>query len=87
MLGIDEIARLEKERHVPDVMQAERNERALDDAVDREGERRPAVHRPVREALDPFADRRPDKAQHRAATMTANAVMIGTERLPAKKPR
>ena len=64
--GIGEVAGLEEERHVPDVVQAERNQRALDDAVDREGERRPAVHRPVREGFDAAADRRPDEAQHRA---------------------
>ena len=41
------IAGLEKERHIPDVVQAERDERALDDAVDREGERGLLMHRPV----------------------------------------
>ena len=43
--GIGVIAGLEKERHVPDVVKTEGNERALDHAVDREGERR-AAHAP-----------------------------------------
>ena len=60
------IAGLEKERHIPDVMQPERNERALDDAIDREGQRRPPMHRPMRESFDRVADRRPDEAEHRA---------------------
>ena len=50
--GIDVSAGLEEERHVPDVVQAERNQRALDHAVDREGQRRSHVHRPMRERLD-----------------------------------
>ena len=64
--GIGVIAGLEKERHVPDVVQAERNQRALDHAIDREGERRLLVHRPVRESVDRPADRRPDETEHRA---------------------
>ena len=63
--GIDEVARLEEERHVPDVVQAERNQRALDDAVDRECQRRLSMHRPIREGLDRAADRRPDEAENR----------------------
>ncbi len=45
--GIGVSARLEKERHIPDVMQPERNERAFDHAVNGEGERRLLVHRPM----------------------------------------
>ena len=57
---------LEEERHVPDVMQAERNQRPLDDAVERERGRRVARRRPVRERVDPAPDRRPDEAEHDA---------------------
>ena len=60
---VDEFSRLEKERHVPDVVQAERNQRALDDTVNGERQRGLPVHRPIRESLDRVADRRPDEAQ------------------------
>ena len=69
------------------MVQTERDERALHDAVERERSGGVSVHSPVRECLDPVADRRPDETQITAAAITAKAVMIGTERLPAKKPR
>ena len=63
---VEVIARLEEERHVPDVMQSEWNQRALDHAVNREGERRLSVRSPIRKGFDAVADRRPDETQHRA---------------------
>ena len=63
-LGVHVLPDLEEERDVPNVMQAERNERALDDAIDRERDRGIAFRRPVREHIDLAADRRPHEAQH-----------------------
>ena len=63
---VEIIAGLEKERHVPDVMQSEWNQRALDDAVDGEGERRLSVRSPIRKCFDAVADRRPDETEQRA---------------------
>ena len=48
---IDEVACLKKERHVPNVVQSKRDERALHDAVDGKCERRLPVHRPMENAL------------------------------------
>src|SRR5436190_12602239 len=45
--GIRIVAGLEEERYIPDVVQTKGNERALDDAVNGEGKRRAAMHRPV----------------------------------------
>ena len=60
---IEVLPDLEEERHVPDVMQAERQQRALDDAVEREGEAGVPGRRPAREGVDRPPDRRPDDAQ------------------------
>ena len=47
-------------------MQTEGNQRAFDDAVNREGERGAFMHRPMREGIDAIADRWPDEAEQRA---------------------
>ena len=60
---VDKFSRLEEEGHVPDVVEAERNQRALHDTVDGERQRGLPMHRPIREGLDRVADGRPDKAQ------------------------
>jgi hypothetical protein len=65
-LGVGVIPSLEEEWDVPNVVQAEGNQGAFDQAVDGERQRRPAVHRPVREAIDRITNGRPDKAEDRA---------------------
>ncbi len=64
-IRVDVGADLEEEGHVPDVMQAEGQQHALDDAVD--GHRRGwvAVGGPVAEGADGAADGRPDHRQDR----------------------
>jgi hypothetical protein len=49
---VDVAAHLEEERHVPDVVQAERDQQAFDEAVDRGGGARRADRGPVRERAD-----------------------------------
>ena len=56
----------EEERGVPDVVQPEREQGALDETVDEHGDRRVRLHDPVRADVDEIADRRPDEGQHDA---------------------
>ena len=64
--GVGVGADLEEERHVPDVVQAERDQQALDEAVDRGGKARIVLRRPVREDVDAGLDGLPDEGQHHA---------------------
>ena len=84
---IGETASLEEERYIPNVMESERNERALDPAVDGKGHDRPAVHRPVRKGFDAVANRRPDKAQHDADEDDRKRCDNGDRALARKKAK
>src|SRR4051794_38482824 len=64
--GIQVVSSLEEERDVPDMVQAERDEPALNHSVERERERRPLVHRPMRESCDGATNRWPYEAEYGA---------------------
>src|SRR6266478_4985311 len=57
---------LEEERHVPDVVQTERDQQPLDETVDGRGRARVGDRRPVRERVDAVLYGRPDRRQHHA---------------------
>ena len=62
--GVDTGTRLIEEGDVPDVVQTERDQGALDHAVDTEGQYRVLVGSPVGEGTDGTTDRRPDEGEH-----------------------
>ena len=62
-LRVDVGPDLEEEGDVPDVVEAERQQHALDEPVDRHRRRRVAVGGPVAEVADRPPDRRPDDGQ------------------------
>jgi hypothetical protein len=69
--GISEITRPGKRTERSKCDAAERDERALDQAIDRKGERWTSVHRPVREAVDRTPIGGQTKLSTAPATMTA----------------
>ena len=62
--GIDKIAHFKEEGHVPDVVQAKRNQQTLDETIHGGGSARVAHGSPLREGLDGAADGRPDEGQY-----------------------
>jgi hypothetical protein len=85
--GIGVIPGLEEEGNVPDMVQSEGDGGALDHSVDGEGDGRTLMNRPWENASMTRSMGGHTKLRTAPAAMTAKAVMIGTERLPAKKPR
>ena len=60
--GIDEVACLEKERNIPDVVKTKRDQRAFHDTVERECKAGCPWTAQCEKACDPVADWGPNKA-------------------------
>ncbi len=63
---VGEFTNLHLERHVPDMMQAERHQRTLNHAIDTKGDDRVLVGCPLGEVLNRAANRRPNKGEDHA---------------------
>ena len=61
---VGELTRFEEERNVPDVVQTERDQRALNHAVDTESQSRVLIGSPMREGLDQGTNWRPYECHH-----------------------
>jgi hypothetical protein len=75
----------EEEGGVPDVVQPEGDERALDDAVDEHGQRRIRLHDLVGAVVDEVADGRPNEGQHDAEGDRGEARDDGDEPLAGEE--